>query len=407
MVSISKLNKWIINLCTVFLFSSFYLFESYSWGRYVLAAISAVVFLLLIIENKGKIFIPIGKWHMYLLALCLYSLVSAIWSINYQDAVNKAIFYIEVSICFTPFIIYYSNGDKISEALAAIKWTGYLVSIYSFIFYGVDFIRQSLLSSTRLENGYSNVNSIGQIAAIAIIIQMYEILNKKRLSLEFLFVAPSLFLILATQSRKAFVTLILGLIMAYWLTILKNKIAIEKTLRIILFSLFIVVAFYFLAKLPIFDGINVRMKDLFDSLSREESGRSTSIRKNMLLIGWRTFLSSPIFGIGFGSPHIISRNFIGEDAYLHNNYIELLCGGGILAFILYYSIYVFFFKHLIINKDSSHYGKDICIILLILFLILDWGKVSCYSKETFFYFLIFSLEIKQLESERSTYEVNV
>ena len=86
------------------------------------------------------------------------------------------------------------------------------------------------------------------------------------------------------------------------------------------------------------------------------------------------------------------------DAYLHNNYIELLAGGGIIGAAVYYSMYVYLLTKtwkLRLYKNDE-YG--ICLIVMLLLLIVDWGSVSCYSKSTYFYFMLFNLQVKNLMS---------
>lgn len=41
------------------------------------------------------------------------------------------------------------------------------------------------------------------------------------------------------------------------------------------------------------------------------------------------------------NAHIIAAQELNFDAYLHCNYIELLCGGGLIGFLLYYIMYIY------------------------------------------------------------------
>ena len=153
-----------------------------------------------------------------------------------------------------------------------------------------------------------------------------------------------------------------------------------------------------MSKISIFAGIDERMGYLFDSLNGKDGGNSANLRKELVKVGWNTFLQYPILGIGIGCPHIIAFRKLSFDAYLHNNYVELLCGGGIIGLCAFYSIYLYLVRSFLHFSRIDHYGKNICLILMFSFLILEWGKVSCYSKETYFYFMLFFLEIKQLKN---------
>ena len=63
----------------------------------------------------------------------------------------------------------------------------------------------------RIDNVYANVNTIGMLAAVGILIQIDEIIQEKKLKLASVFCIPSVFVLALTQSRKAFVVLILNL----------------------------------------------------------------------------------------------------------------------------------------------------------------------------------------------------
>lgn len=397
-INLKRILENIINICTIFLFASFFIFESYTWGRFILVGVSAVIFLLYIVYKGFSVKIHTGEWHIFVFMFGIICLITALISIRPSDAIGKFIFIIQILVCFTPVYTFYDDGDKIKDLLNVIKWAGYIVAIYSIYFYGLDFILNMLKSSVRLENSYTNVNVIGQISAIAIIIQVYQILNlKKKNIVSWIFMIPTLFIILATQSRKAFVLLIIGLFSVYIVSNDRKKKSTRIIMRFFIAIIALVLILWIMSKFPIFSGINERMGYLIDSLEGSDGARSANLRKQMIEIGWNSFLYHPFLGIGIGSPHIIALRKIGEDAYLHNNYVELLCGGGIIGFCAFYSIYVHLLKGFWRYRKIDHYGRKICVILIVSFLIMEWGKVSCYSKETYFYFMVFFLEMKQLK----------
>lgn len=397
-ININRFLENIINICTIFLFSSFFIFESYAWGRYILVGISALIFLLYVIYKGPEAKIYIGQWHLFVFMFGIVCLLTALVSIRYSDSIGKFKFIIQILLCFTPLYTYYGDGDKIGDLLNVIKWAGYIVAIYSMSFYGIDFVLNMLKSSIRLENSYANVNVIGQISAIAIIIQVYQLLNLKKKSIvSCLFMIPTLLMILATQSRKAFILLIMGLFLVYIMSNDSHKKAIKIVLKIILATIILIIIIKSISKFSIFAGIDERMRYLLDSLNGKDGGNSANLRKQLVAVGWNTFLQYPFLGIGIGCPHVIALQKLSFDAYLHNNYIELLCGGGVIGFLTFYSIYLYLIKKFWDFREINHYGKNICVILLASFLVLEWGKVSCYSKETYFYFMLFFLEIKQLK----------
>ena len=82
------------------------------------------------------------------------------------------------------------------------------------------------------------------------------------------------------------------------------------------------------------------------------------IRLALVDIGWDLFYQSPITGVGVNNPSVLTYFLYGkENYYLHNNYIELLAGTGIIGLLAYYSMYVYIAYNLIRyrNFHSNEY----------------------------------------------------
>lgn len=390
-----------ITLLTIFLFASFFLFENFIWGRYILLGTSGLILLINIIRHKGVIHIKFELWHYYILAIAIFSLMSAVWGISSQDSIQKFITTMEILIMLSFLYLYFQESDNIERLLNIVKWSGYLVGVISFLFYGYDLIILLLKTGRRLENGFSNVNSIGILCAIAIIIEFYEILYYKSVRFSFVFCVPSLIIVLASQSRKAFVLLLFGVFLVVMLSDRSQKHKLKMILRFVFIIIAFIVFGYLLSKLPVFSGINERFGYILETLRGQgEVGSSTYLRSQMIEIGWNCFKKNPIVGVGYGCPHVVNNQVINFDAYLHNNYIELLAGGGLVGFFLYYSFYYSIFKRIRKYKSVEHFGTTICVIIMILLLVSDLGMVNCYSKETYFYFMIFFLLVKELRKRR-------
>ena len=388
----------IISLLTVFLFASFFLFETYTWGRYILLGVSFIIFVIMVIKQRGTIHFSLKPWHYYMLSMAFFSLLSAVWGVSPKDSFQKFITIMQIFICLSLVYMYYQENNNVGRLINIVKWAGYFVAIYSFVFYGYEFIIKMLTSAIRLENGFSNVNLIGMLSAMSIIIELYEIkFQKRKIKLSAALCIPSFVLVLATQSRKALALLVIGVFLVLLSTSQTKKNTIKKIGTAVVLIVLFVLLFVFLSRFSIFEGVGTRFGYLLETLQGHgEVGSSTQIRSEMLKLGWKCFLKYPIVGVGFGCPHVIAAVEIGFDAYLHNNYIELLAGGGIVGFILYYSMYYFLFKRFRLYNYVGDYGLAICQIIMILLLIMDFGMVNCYSKEMYFYFMIFFLEIETL-----------
>lgn len=396
---ISRLDK-IIDVLMIFLYSALFLFEEQKGGRYIILFLYFTVFVLILIRKRGKISFSIQGWHLSILILAFYSLISSLWAINPDDSMQKFITLMQILILNSILYIYFQSNDNIYRLYKIIKWGGYFICIFSINSYGANTIINSLLQGVRLENGYNNVNVIGIVAATSIIIELYETKYYKCLKKSSIFLIPAFIMVLTTQSKKAFILLILGVYFIFNFSKKRtNKILDKIFLVIINFIIFILLGIL-ISKLSIFDGIKERFLLLLNTSGGENQiGSSSYIRKQMIELGWNSFLENPILGIGIGCPHFLANREIGYDAYLHNNYIELLCGGGIIGFVLYYSIYIYLIKNLYKYRSIEYYGKNISILIIILILIMDYGMVSSYSKETYFHFMVLFLCIRQLKAK--------
>ena len=160
-----------------------------------------------------------------------------------------------------------------------------------------------------------------------------------------------------------------------------------------------------LLQLPIFDGVMDRMESLMAGWTGEgDTDSSADMRNRMIALGWRTFLEHPVGGIGMGCAHILARRELAFDSYLHNNFVELLAGGGLIAFFLYYAMYAYLIVNMIKYRNFRDNEFWLCAILITLLLIMDYGMVSYTSKQTYYYFMVFFLMVKNLKTKSEQHE---
>ena len=138
-------------------------------------------------------------------------------------------------------------------------------------------------------------------------------------------------------------------------SLFKSKSVGFRLLRIVsvLFIAFSVV--YIASQLPIFASVNMRLEQMLNTFLGEGKMDTSSLMRNELVeLGLFCFSKKPLTGIGMACTHSYAWANLYFDAYLHNNYVELLAGGGIFTFISFYSMYGYlvygFFK---IKKKSS------------------------------------------------------
>ena len=114
---------------------------------------------------------------------------------------------------------------------------------------------------------------------------------------------------------------------------------------------------------------------------------STEKRVEMIKYAAQMFWKKPLFGWGIGA----FARFAGFGYYCHNNYMEMLVSGGILLFVLYYSM--IFVKSIGVFGMKKGEKKDIVLILFFSLLLLDFSTVNFYSDVIFYLRTIIMFEL--------------
>ena len=393
----NRLTNKIIWLLTCCLFAFFVIFRVYLWGKYFLLATSLAILFLSTFGNGGKIFIKIQSYHVYIFAFIAYAFISSLWAWNSADSIERTTTMLLILVCASMVYCHYIRFDDVHQLLTAIMWAGFAVSIYTLSYYGFSTVIEAL-TSVRLGSSFANVNTIAQFLAVTCIIQFSEIVNKRRKMSAVLMMLPEIIVIAATQSRMPLVVLFLGITGIYFFNNFESKNARKTIKTIFVVVLIALVIIYIVFNVPAFSGIQKRLTGLLNSFygSGDVDG-STSERNEMIALGWEYFLKNPIVGIGIGCSHIISGQHLGNDTYLHNNFVELLCGGGAMGFLIFYSRYIYLFYNLFKYRrvDKEHFS--ICFVLLFVMFISDWGTVSYYDKLSNYYFILQFLNIEYLK----------
>lgn len=396
-----KISEKIIWLLAVLLFSSFYIFDTNAWISIILMVITAVVFCVSAFQTKGKIRIKIQVYHGLVLLFALYCLASALWAWDFQLSINRGITIVELLICTSVFYIHYQNEQSIHPLINAIMWSGYLVTIYAFLFYGIQLINSILSSGSRLDNSFVNVNSIGMLAAFSIILSTFNLIYmKKRLTVDFILNLPCIIMIAATGSRKALVLMIMGIGL---LVLVKfyNRNLIKTMIQWLLVGIVLLFILSLLYSLPIFDGIKERMAGLIALVTgKGVIDNSAWTRQQFIYIGLEQFKKTPVFGIGIANSGLLLLQQFGRNTYLHNNYVELLATGGLVGTLLYYSMYLYCIVMIIKYRKLHNPYSFICLILIFCQLVMDYGTVSYYSKSTYFYLMIYYIHVQHLKISR-------
>lgn len=394
-IKVHKLLERIIWLITAFLLASFTIFDNTIYISLIIAGITVILLLLDSISNDFRILIKLSGFHLWGFGFAGYCLLSSLWAINPENSFSKGLTIIQIIICMTVIYCHYYRNYQPHRLLSIAEYSGYMIALYYIYFWGLGYIRNSLMAGARIENAFANGNTIGMSCAISFIISVYFLLyvSKKHI-IKFPFMALLLTIVAATASRKALVIVVLGVLFLF-LFKYRSKDILKTFFRWLFISGSLIVLFLLILSFPIFDGLNHRMEGLIAAIMGNGIiDNSTYLRQQFIKIGLEQFLETPFFGIGIDNARLLLLQHFGYTTYLHNNYVELLASGGIVGASLFYSIYAYIIYKLKSNWKNYSSEKIAVLLLIFLMLAMDFGAVSYYSKSTYFYIMMFFLFIK-------------
>ena len=371
-----------------------------NYGAYVLFVCLFGLIVFYLIREQGVIKFKLTSLHAYMLLFISTCYLSTINAIEPSVALSRS--FDIVKIFFMIIILYMCYQDKksVDTLLKIGMWTGYIVCFYTVYFYGLDYFITVLSSSARIANDALNANTVGLLGANAIVMTLYYMLYDRPRWWNII-ALPTLGILAATGSRKALVFVVVGTVLLFIFRSLRSANVVNSIAKIIGSLLALTIVGVAVLQLPMFSEVLDRMSSMVDAFSGTGGDSSTIIRLALVDIGWDLFYQSPITGVGVNNPSVYTFFLYGkENYYLHNNYIELLAGTGVIGLLAYYSMYIYIAYNLIRYRDFHSNEYVMVLILFLSQIVMDMGMVSYESKSTYFYMMIFYLEVQLLRKGR-------
>lgn len=240
------------------------------------------------------------------------------------------------------------------------------------------------ITTGRLGGGTEiNANMFAMLCVYGFILQLYlyksDSCHNKYLHIFKLFLYISF--ILLTGSRKGLLMIVLSLIIIQLLQGKRNiinKLLGLSAIALILYLLIMKVDF-------LYNIIGVRVDNLLELIITGETSEGSLNTRNFLIEkGWYYISQKPVIGYGYDCYKVISGidgdgYTRGVGLYSHNNYIELLFGGGIIALILYYipiiGLLISLYKNI-----NTHSCITYLLAILVSKLAVEYAYVSYYSR---------------------------
>lgn len=378
-------------------------------SSYMFAAVSnnAVIVLCIVIIGyfckyikTNHLFITLDKGYFLLLLFCIFCFISSSWSVQPAYAYNAAFSY-GSCIMIAIFLCEIFKNDK--SAFNALYIAGIVVGILTVVLYGPSLVIKSILGISRIENTFCNVNLLGILFAYTILIAFYKMLHKKS-GFYIPVMLAELALILATQSRKALIVVVMGIVGIYFLYTQK-RISVISLIRLIIIIGIVILLMIYLSKFTAFSAVKERFEGLYAMFTGVGTlDGSSMLRKLYIEISMEQFWQHPILGIGMDNARTaIVQSTYRHNTYTHCNYVEMLCDGGVIGFVLYYSFHCYLFICFIKRRENWTVYSRLCLGFLLMIIILDYGMVSYTEKTNWICMvpvIVESWHLKRREKER-------
>ena len=386
------MERKILLVLVIIMYSAFYIGGHISYGGLIayVSVLTLVGFILL--YTRGRIVLRLSYLIIYVILFCAYCYMSVFWADNASYTLDKAYDLLWIAVLTLIVYIVYQNSNTIDPLLKVIMWLGFAISTYAILYYGWSTIWLSIVGGIRIPNDAINSNSLGMMSAFAVLINIYYILYDK-FKWWTIFSVVALIAMLASESRKALFVLVVGVFIIFILKNIDNTHVINSILRVVTVMILLIVVFYFLSKLSYFTSVNSRIELAISAFTGNGGDYSTLARIKLIQIGKELFRQHPVLGVGMDNAKIYGGIAFGKDEYyLHNNFIELLADGGIIAFILYYSIYLIVGVKLFRDRNFRDREYNICLVFFIVRLVIDYGMVSYDERYTYVFILMLYLK---------------
>lgn len=344
--------------------------------------ILAIGIMLIIISTTFKSNFSAGKeYKIWAASFLIFIVISTIWSIRPVLTLYAALNNVFPLFCLTYSLSRYIDSyGKLINIFKLIYFGGVISLIYLYLFVDMTMLSGARISAAMTDDNLAetwNVNSIGMNFAITILLGYIIAKYYKNKYYWIIWTVISVAMIIAimlTGSRKAILVLIIPFVV---FALYDYKKHFFKAVILLLVAVAIV---WMAFEIPFFyDIIGRRLEDMINVLSGNETGREDNSRKELVELGLGWFIDRPFLGYGMNCFRALSNNvprFAGLNFYAHNNYVEILVGGGIVGFMVYYSYVILILKRL--KHRKSLFAKYAAVILSIV-LIMDFAQVSYYD----------------------------
>lgn len=311
------------------------------------------------------------------LLFVVYSFLTVLWSPLKDMTLETSVTFARLLLISVLMYNYLDSQGKKELVLRGFVVSGLIVCFYIILFYGPKEYLQGIRNNNRMGWDIVSINQGSLFLMTDALICFWFAVFRKRWwdivpALMFIFVA------IGMGSRAAILVFAVGLFVMLFL-LSKGK---WRIITPVLMVAAIIIGYKLLA-LPAFGTLHDRLESFLKVFTdRSQTDGSTAVRVDMVGWGLKQFLKKPIFGLGIQTGGVVMAQYNTPIDIFHNLYVELLSGGGIVGFSLYFFLWVYPFVKLI--KPALR-GRDDALLSIVLIMVMAAGFVfgSEYTEKPF------------------------
>lgn len=321
--------------------------------------------------KEFKINIKFNIADMWMAGFMFFSAVSVLYAAHKEATIGS------LKTLIVMFFVCFLIGKEVKkqESLREMLWVTFfsLLIVATYLYLYVDFNSFVLTRIGAADTGRWNVNSIGIMASIGILIGIILFGDTTKIMKIFLIASIPflLYLDIITASRKAILMLPICLC---GMQLLNNPTKVIRNLLLIISSSLL--AIYLIFEVPFFyELIGWRMEgmiSLFKGNTLEVDSSALS-RAMMIQSALTVFYDNPIFGVGLDNFRFFNAVRV---TYAHNNFVEIAADLGLLGLIAYYWIFVYIVFDYIKKYKKHSKMRTFLFLVVVVYFINHIGMVT-------------------------------
>lgn len=336
------------------------LVSSFSIDNYGLSDVSAVKILAIILLAglSSRLLItretlPQDNAYKYFMLFFIGIIPSFAFAINVSTSQTVYLTYISLFFLYIFTRYFLKTDEDINTAL------NYLFFSTIVIFAIIQFTSQSTgkIADERISSGIGDPNEFASYIMALIPLAFYRAINSSRTSrlLYLGYLVSFLLMLVYSGSRGA----ILGFLGAAGVLIFYYGVSRWK--QILLFMLVVVAILQFSVPDEFWFRVSTIMHP---DAEKKIHGTAISYREHSYMAALKMFLDNPVAGVGLYNFPFNSGNYgISQALIVHNTYLEILTGGGLLSFIPFALILVNIWRKLKLRRKYDTATRDLFICL--------------------------------------------